>query len=66
MVEINARQSMGLINHHLEQFFAGHARHLGYLSLGRVGALDYAAFLDALERAGSAFRTGGEGAASCR
>ncbi len=54
VVEINARQSMGLINHALEQFFRAERlpSHLGFLALGYVGSLRFAEFLDGMETAG--------------
>jgi hypothetical protein len=60
VVEINARQSMGLINHSLEQFFDQDQlpSHLGFLSLGYVGSLWYAEFLDEIKRAGLLFNQG--------
>jgi hypothetical protein len=57
VVEINARQSMGLINHHLDQFFSSDQlpSRLGCLSLGYPGPLRFAELLEKLEGAGLLF-----------
>jgi hypothetical protein len=57
VVEINARQSMGLINHHLDQFFGPDrlSTSLACLSVGHPGPLCFAELLEKLERAGLLF-----------
>lgn len=54
VVEINARKSMGLINHYLDKFFSPDQppSSLGYLSLGYSAPLRFADVLERLERAG--------------
>jgi hypothetical protein len=57
VVEINARQSMGLINHHLDQFFSPDRlpTSLACLSVGYSGPLRFAELLEKLEKAGLLF-----------
>ncbi len=57
VVEINARQSMGLINHRLDQFFSSDRlpSSMACLSVGQAGPLCFAELLDKLERAGLLF-----------
>ncbi len=57
VVEINARQSMGLINHHLDQFFGLDrlSTSLACLAVGYPGPLCFAEFLEKLEQAGLLF-----------
>jgi hypothetical protein len=63
VVEINARQSLGLINHHLDRFFGPDrlSASLACLSVGYAGPLRFAGLLAKLEGAGLLFtrRQGG-------
>jgi hypothetical protein len=57
VVEINARKSMGLINHYLDEFFSPDRLHssLGCLSVGCPGPFHFAELLEKLEGAGLLF-----------
>jgi len=57
VVEINARESMGLLNYHLDQLFAheGIRSYFTFLSVGHRGPLDFGNLLGILDPAGLLF-----------
>jgi hypothetical protein len=57
VVEINARESMGLLNYHLDQLFAqdGLRSYFTFLSVGHPGPFDFGNLLEILDQAGLLF-----------
>lgn len=57
VVEINARESMGLLNYHLDQLFAqdGIRSYFTFVSVGHPGQLDFGSVLRVLDQAGLLF-----------